>query len=82
MGDGVTSSYVAGRTLADLISGKESEFTHLPWVNHQSPQWEGEPVRWLAINAGLKVMTWADREERLTHRESLIARAMAPLLGH
>jgi len=82
VGDGVTSSYVAGRTLADLISGKESEFTRLPWVNHQSPQWEGEPVRWLAINAGLKVMTWADREERLTHRESLIARAMAPLLGH
>ena len=82
VGDGVTSSYVAGRTLADLLSGKKSEFTKLPWVNHQSPPWEGEPVRWLAINAGLKAMTWADREEHLTHRESLIARAMASLLGH
>ena len=82
VGDGVTSTYVAGRTLADLISSKESEFTKLPWVNHQSPQWEAEPVRWLAINAGLKAMTWADREEHLTHRESLIARAMASLLGH
>ncbi|MCX6452662.1 MAG: hypothetical protein NT174_06280 [Actinobacteria bacterium] len=51
-------------------------------MNHQSPPWEGEPVRWLAINAGLKAMTWADREEHLTHRESLIARAMASLLGH
>lgn len=82
VGDGVTSSYVAGRTLADLMSGSESEFTQLPWVNHQSPQWEGEPVRWLAINAGLKAMTWADREESLTRRESIIARTMAPLLGH
>ena len=38
-------------------------------------------MRWLGINAGLRAMTVADTEERLTGRESRIARLMAPLLG-
>jgi hypothetical protein len=38
-------------------------------------------LRWLGINAGLRAMTLADVEERVTRRESLIARLMAPLLG-
>ena len=23
----------------------------LPWVNHRSPRWEPEPLRWLGVNA-------------------------------
>ncbi len=38
-------------------------------------------MRWLGINAGLRTMTLADHEEALTGRPSLLARAMAPLLG-
>ena len=34
-----------------------------------------------ASNAGLRAMTLADAEERLTGRPSLVARAVAPLLG-
>ena len=49
----------------------------LPWVGHRSRRWEPEPLRWLGINAGLRAMTWADTEERLTRRPSLIARAIA-----
>jgi hypothetical protein len=33
------------------------------------------------VNAGLKAMTFADTEERLTGRPSLVARAMSPLIG-
>ncbi len=43
--------------------------------------WEREPLRWLGINAGLRAMTLADAEESLTRRPSLVARAVAPLLG-
>ena len=82
VGDGVTTSYLAGATLASLIAEVQNEFTELPFVNHQSRLWEREPVRWLAVNAGLLAMSFADREESITRRPSSIAKAMAPLLGH
>ena len=81
VGDGVTTTNLAGRTLRDLILGEQTALTALPWVGHRSPAWEPEPLRWLGINAGLRAMTLADAEEGLTGRPSLTARAMAPLLG-
>ncbi len=80
VGDGVGTTNLAGRTLADLILRHDTELTTLPWVNHRSPAWEPEPLRWLGINAGLQAMRTADAEERLTRRPSLIARAMSPLI--
>lgn len=53
----------------------------LPWVGHRSRRWEPEPLRWLGTNAGLRAMTAADVEERVTGRESVAARLMAPFLG-
>lgn len=82
VGDGVTTSYLAGATLASLITEQTNDFTSLPFVNHQSRLWEREPIRWLAVNAGLLAMSFADREESITRRPSLIAKTMAPLLGH
>ena len=64
VGDGVAATNLAGRTLADLITGTGSEITALPWVGHRSPHWEPEPLRWLGLNAGLQVMSLADREEK------------------
>ena len=61
--------------------GRETHLTSLPWVDHRSRAWEPEPLRWLGINAGLRAMTLADAEEALTGRPSLVARAVAPLLG-
>ena len=55
--------------------------TALPWVGHRSRSWEPEPLRWLGMNAGLRLMTLADAEERLTRRPSVIGRVMAPLVG-
>ena len=48
-GQGVATSNLGGRTLADLILGRESELTRLPYVNHRSPNWEPEPFRWLGV---------------------------------
>jgi glycine/D-amino acid oxidase-like deaminating enzyme len=81
VGDGVSTSSLAGRTLADLVLGRDTELTALPWVGHRSPTWEPEPWRWLGINAGLRAMSLADREEQLTGRPSLLARAVAPWVG-
>ena len=81
VGDGVSTTNLAGRTLRDLVLGRGSELTALPWVDHRSRSWEPEPLRWLGVNAGLRAMAVADAEERLTRRPSLVARAMAPLIG-
>jgi len=82
VGDGLSTTNLAGRTLADLLTGTRSELTELPWVDHRSPDWEVEPLRWVAANAGTAAMAFADREERLTGRPSLIAKLMGPLTGH
>ncbi|MGD9959807.1 NAD(P)/FAD-dependent oxidoreductase [Nocardioides sp.] len=81
VGDGVSTTNLAGRTLRDLIVQEETALTGLPWVNHRSPRWEPEPLRWLGMNAGLQAMTLADTEEQVTGRPSLIARAVEPLLS-
>ena len=81
VGDGVSTTNLAGRTLRDLVLGHDTELTRLPWVGHRSPAWEREPWRWLGINTGLRAMTLADAEESLTRLPSLAAKAVSPLIG-
>jgi glycine/D-amino acid oxidase-like deaminating enzyme len=81
VGDGVATSNLAGRTLAALILGRDDPLAELPWVGHRSRRWEPEPLRWLLVNAGLRLMTLADEEERLTSRPSVVAASLARFLG-
>jgi len=81
VGDGVSTTNLAGRTLAALILDTGSDLTRLPWVNHRSRQWETEPLRWLGINAGLRAMSWADQAEARTGRPSRVAHVMGRFLG-
>ena len=81
VGDGVGTSNLAGRTLADLITGTDSALTKLPWVNHHSRRWEPEPLRWLGINVGLKAMTIADSTELHTGKPSRLAQAAQRFIG-
>jgi glycine/D-amino acid oxidase-like deaminating enzyme len=80
-GDGVATTNLAGRTLAGLILGTGSDLTRLPWVNHRSPRWEAEPLRWLGINAGLRAMSWADHAESRTGRQSRAAKLAGRFAG-
>ena len=80
VGDGLSTTNLAGRTLAHLITGADSELTRLPWVGHRSPRWAPEPFRWLGVNAGLRVMTWADKAEARTGRSSRAAAAVSGFL--
>ncbi|MFI7606590.1 NAD(P)/FAD-dependent oxidoreductase [Micromonospora sp. NPDC049366] len=82
VGDGVSTTNLAGRTLADLIRGVASDLTALPWVGHRSPRWEPEPLRWLAVNAGLRVMASADAAEARTGRPARRAAVFGRFLGH
>lgn len=82
VGDGLSTTNLAGRTLADLLGGTRTPLTSLPWVGHHSPLWEPEPLRFAGANAGLVGTEAADLEERLTGRPSVAARLLAPLTGH
>ena len=82
VGDGLSTTNLAGRTLADLVLGRDTELTALPWANHRSPLWEPEPLRFAGANLGILGMQFADLEERVTRRHSLTARLLAPLTGH
>jgi len=66
VGDGVSTTNVAGRTLADLINGVRSELTELPWADHRTPRWEPEPLRWVGINLSRRAASGADRAEHST----------------
>jgi hypothetical protein len=77
VGDGVGTANLAGRTLADLIRGRDTELTRLPWVGHRSPPWEPEPSRWLGANALRRVVASADSVEARTGRPA----RRAALLG-
>lgn len=82
VGDGVGTSNLGGRTLADLILGRETDLVTLPWVGHRSPAWEPEPARWIATNVGLRVMSSADDVEARTGKPSLRAKVFNRFLGH
>ena len=82
VGDGVSTTNLAGRTLADLVLERDTDLVRLPWVNHRSPQWEPEPLRWLGVSASLAVMTGADAEEERTGRQSRRAALLTRVLGH
>ena len=83
VGDGVTTTNLAGRTLADLILRRDSDLVSLPWVNHRSRQWEPEPLRWLGINAMLKLPVGADRyEERTGKTEKWRSKILERFIGH
>ncbi len=72
VGEGVAAANLAGRTLADLILEKRTTLTELPWVNHRSPRWEPEPLRWLGTTAMTTLLRVLDRvdegRERLSRR--------------
>jgi glycine/D-amino acid oxidase-like deaminating enzyme len=63
VGVGVSTSNLAGRSLADLALGRQTALTTLPWVNRQPRKWEPEPLRWLGVRGMYALYAMADRRE-------------------
>jgi glycine/D-amino acid oxidase-like deaminating enzyme len=81
VGDGVSTTNLAGRTLAELIAGADHGLAGLPWVGHRSRRWEPEPLRYLGVNLSLAIMGSADRVEARTGKPSRRAGFTARLIG-
>lgn len=82
VGDGVGTTNLAGRTLADLILERESDLLALSWVGRPTRRWEPEPLRFFGVNAGLIAMQVADSLETRTGRPSRLASVVNKLIGH
>lgn len=80
VGEGVAASNLAGRTMAELILGIESERTSLPWVDVDWPQWEPEPLRWIGVRGSRRILLTADNREYATDRTAKLAARVAHLL--
>jgi glycine/D-amino acid oxidase-like deaminating enzyme len=63
VGVGVSTSNLAGRTLADLALGQDTHLTSLPWVNRSVRKWEPEPLRWMGVHGMYALYAAADRAE-------------------
>ncbi|MEO9336635.1 FAD-binding oxidoreductase [Mesorhizobium sp. SB112] len=83
VGLGVSSSNLSGRTLRDLILGRDTELTRLPWVNRQVSKWEPEPLRWLGVHSMYQLYRIADeREEAGLQHSSKLASFADRITGH
>jgi glycine/D-amino acid oxidase-like deaminating enzyme len=81
VGDGVSTTNLAGRTIADLVLERDSPLVRLPWVGHQSPRWEREPWRWLGVNLSRVLVESIDRAEASGQEARLRKRAAARLFA-
>ena len=81
VGDGVSTTNLAGRTLRDLVLGRDTAITSLAWVGHRSKRWEPEPFRFAGINAGLRLAASADRAEERTGHATWRSGALERMVG-
>ncbi|HEV7417841.1 NAD(P)/FAD-dependent oxidoreductase [Tianweitania sediminis] len=83
VGLGVSSSNLSGRTLTDLVLGRQTDLVRLPWVNRSVRKWEPEPLRWLGVHSMYQLYRMADeREERGMTRSSRLAALADRITGH
>ena len=80
VGEGVAAANLAGRTMADLITGEDTERTTYPWVGHQARQWEPEPFRWLGVRSSRAILNAADDREFATTKEAKVAYQISKFL--
>ena len=72
-GEGVAASNLAARTLRDLVLGRDTDLSRLPWVGRPARNWEPEPLRFIGARGIYTLYRLADHEERVRHQESRIA---------
>ncbi len=81
VGEGVAAANLAGRTLRDLILGRETELTDLPWVGPMPRRWEPEPLRFAGVRGVHALYRMADARERRTGRPALAGRVADRIAG-
>ena len=78
-GQGVSTTNLTGRVVAELVSGKKTALSRLPVAKRKSPRWEREPLRWLAVrymqNAFFRI-DQADKQGRPRPKDAFVAESL------
>ncbi|MEU4233252.1 FAD-binding oxidoreductase [Nonomuraea sp. NPDC026600] len=85
VGEGLAPSNMAGRTLRDLILGRDTEMTRLPWTNMNGRRWEPEPLRYVGAGVIWAARAAGDANEHRTGKPSSlisIANRTVGFTGH
>lgn len=84
VGQGVAASYVAGRSVADILTGRDSELVDSLWVRRRPRSWEPEPLRLIGTGTVELLSHLADRDERRRggDRTSVFADLAGRIGGH
>lgn len=80
-GHGVTSAYLAAKSLAETVAGGAVRAgatagalaggdTRLPWNGRQTRNWEPEPIRWIGVHAMYRMFEYADRFEERSNAQN------------
>jgi glycine/D-amino acid oxidase-like deaminating enzyme len=80
-GEGVAAANLAARTLRDLILGRDTELTRLPWAGTHARNWEPEPLRFIGARGIYGLYRAADRVEERTGRRSHLATVANAIAG-
>jgi glycine/D-amino acid oxidase-like deaminating enzyme len=79
-GQGVSTTNLMGRVLADLITGQHTDLSALPIAQRSSPFWEPEPLRWLVVRYMQNAFLRIDAAGRDRRRKPIDA-SLAEYLG-
>jgi glycine/D-amino acid oxidase-like deaminating enzyme len=63
VGNGLSATNLAGRTLRDLVLDRDTDLGRLAWTNRRVRKWEPEPLRWLGVRVMYGLYRTADRRE-------------------
>jgi len=80
VGEGVAAANLAGRTMADLALGNDTDRTSLPWVEFTARRWEVEPFRWLGVRGSRLILGRADAREYSRDTEAGLSFRLSRLL--
>ena len=82
-GQGVAAAYVAGRTVAEIVTDVRGPLSSSPWVRKVPRNWEPEPLRWIGSRSVQKLYQLADGIEhrRGGPKTSVFGRAADVLSG-
>jgi len=80
-GEGVAAANLAARTMADLVLGRDTELTRLPWVDTMPRNWEPEPLRFIGAHSVFRLYGAADRREERTGHATRLASVAGLIAG-
>jgi glycine/D-amino acid oxidase-like deaminating enzyme len=82
VGEGVATSNLAGRTLADLILGKDTNLTRLPFVGPPARRWEPEPLRAIGSAGIAQLRHFGDEAEARSGKPSRVLELGNKIAGY